>query len=40
VLIEQYQLIKDNRTQRQQLGALQTFHRHLRAPLKHVSLNF
>jgi hypothetical protein len=34
VLIEQHQLINDDRAQREQLRALQALHRHLRAPLK------
>lgn len=34
MLIEQHQLVNDNRTQRQQLRAPQAFHRHLRAHAK------
>src|SRR2546430_17017674 len=36
MLIEQCQLVNDNRTQRQQLRAPQAFHWHLGAPLKDV----
>src|SRR2546430_6304964 len=36
MLIEQYPLVNDNRTQRQQLRAPQAFHWHLGAPLKDV----